>query len=337
MQLPAFLDLSGRTALVTGAGSAEGIGFASARALGRLGATVAITSTTGRIADRVAELAAEGIQAHGFVARLETEEGVAALVADLAAAGLELDILVNNAGMIAVSDPEGMASGDITLSAADWHRGIAMNLSSAFLVTAAVVPGMRRRGWGRIVNMSSDSGPVTALRGDIVYSAAKAGMVGLTKALAVDEAEHGITANAIAPGWIATASQLETEAQEGDLVPAGRSGTADEIATAVAWLASPGAGYITGQVLVIDGGASVTSERRPGVFGADVVARRRAEREQNGVVTPADLSRELGVDQETIRDHLRQQHGTLPEDVTRWRLTPEQVEDVRRRFAKREG
>jgi 3-oxoacyl-[acyl-carrier protein] reductase len=246
--------------LVSGAGSPTGIGFAAARALGESGATVALTSTTDRVHERVTELRAAGLDAVGFVARLEAEDAVNALARELSAAGVVPTILVNNAGMVSFSDGE-MMTGGLDGDVADWRRSLDMSLTSAFLLTRAMVPGMRAAGWGRIVNVSSVSGAVMATRSDVAYATAKAGMVGLTRAVAVDEASAGITANAVAPGWIATGSQTEAEALQGRGVPMGRSGTALEVASAIAWLASPGASYITGQMIVVDGGNSVAEER----------------------------------------------------------------------------
>ena len=241
-------------ALITGAGAPGGIGFAIARALKESGATVFITSTTERIHERAEELGVTGL-----IADLTIPEDCRRIMNEIG----EIDILVNNAGMTSLNSPLGLdeASALTEVTNEAWQRGMKRNLDTAFNLTKAALPALRKSKSGRIIMIASVTGGLMAMAKQPVYAAAKAALVGLTKSIALDEAKYGITCNAVLPGWIGTDTQSTHEQLQGMKTPLGRSGKPAEIAGLVTWLASESAGYMTGQALVVDGGNSIAEER----------------------------------------------------------------------------
>lgn len=244
-----MFDLTGKTALVTGASG--GIGGAVATALHQAGATVALSGT--REAP-LQELAAQlGERAHVVLADLGDAEAVEALPKAAAEAMGKVDILINNAGI--TRDNLFMRMSDD-----EWSKVIEVNLTSAFRLSRAVLRGMMKARWGRIINITSVVG-TTGNPGQGNYAAAKAGLVGMSKSLAYEVASRGITVNCIAPGFIATAmTEKLNDDQKGKIltqIPAGRMGSPDDIAAAALYLSSPAGGYVTGATLHVNGGMAM--------------------------------------------------------------------------------
>ncbi len=245
---------AGRVAIVTGAGAPDGIGAAVARHLVGQGAKVVLGATTDRVHARAAEFGESGV---AVVGDLTAEGSAEALVAAAVDRWGRVDVLVNNAGMTSVSSGWDADADVASLSLADWDSAIARNMTTAFLMSRAAVPVMTAAGYGRIVSVGSTTGAVNAMPGQSTYTAAKAGLVGFSRALALEVIGRGVTVNVVAPGYVETGSQLQFESAAATAGPIGRSGTPAEIASCVAFLAHESASFVTGAVLVADGGHSL--------------------------------------------------------------------------------
>jgi 3-oxoacyl-[acyl-carrier protein] reductase len=243
------MKFEGRVALVTGA--SQGIGRACAQALARDGATVAAAARNGEKLDElVAEIAATGGKAAAFIMDVADEEQVKSTIKSALAQFGKIDILVNNAGI--TRDQLVMR-----MKRADWDAVLNTNLTSAYLCIQQVISSMLKQRWGRIVNITSVFGQI-GQAGQANYSASKAGLIGLTMAIAREVASRSITCNAVAPGFIETSmtAALSEDFKQSAVknIPLGRVGSPEEVASAVRFLASDEASYITGHVLNVNGG-----------------------------------------------------------------------------------
>lgn len=244
-----MFDLEGKSALVTGASG--GIGGAIAKSLHASGAAVALSGTR---TDPLNELRESlGDRAHVVPADLGAEDGAGQLAKDAEEALGQIDILVNNAGLTR----DGLA---MRMKAEDWEQVLDVNLTASFKLSQAVLRGMMKRRWGRIIAITSIVG-VTGNGGQANYAASKAGIIGMSKSLAQEVASRGITVNCIAPGFIETAMTDALNEQQREsaaaAIPAGRFGSVDDIAAGTVYLASDEASYITGQTLHINGGMAM--------------------------------------------------------------------------------
>lgn len=258
----AQISFADKVCLITGAGSQSGIGFSTAQLIGTLGAKVLLVATSERIYDRAKELEVMGIEAKGYIANLMVRNQVKDLIGSIMKEYGKIDILVNNAGMTQVGSEE-IFSDFANLEDQEWDLSINRNLTTCYNVTRTVIPQMIRQNYGRIVNVSSVTGPVVSNPGESAYSAAKAAMIGMSRSIAIEVAKNNIMINNVLPGWIATASQTESEAAAALNTPIGRGARPEEVGHMIVFLASEQASYITGQSFIVDGGNTIQEYKGP--------------------------------------------------------------------------
>ncbi len=248
-------DTTHRVAVVTGA--AVGIGWAISQRLAREGFGLALVDKSDTVLARKAELDELGHPCWAFVADLADAGAIPSLAAAILEQAGRCDVLVNNAGTH-LKTPAGQRYRFDEMTLREWNLSIALHMTAPMLLSQAFLPGMKERHWGRIVNISSRAGRTYVVQSSAFYTASKAGTNGLTRAIAGEYAEHGITCNSIAPGRIRTPlterSADEVKASSLRELPVGRIGEPEEVATAVAFLASDGAAFITGAVIDLNGG-----------------------------------------------------------------------------------
>jgi 3-oxoacyl-[acyl-carrier protein] reductase len=247
--------LEGMVCIVTGVATPKGIGYGTAKVFAKEGAKVICVVRRPIVHERVKELTDEGYDAVGYVVDLTKKKEVSSMIDDILSKYEKIDVLVNVAG-----GGEGVHGNIVNITEDEWDKVMAANMKTCLLCTKSVLPFMMERGWGKIVNISSVTGPIVSMRGSTAYSASKGAVSAFTRALALDIAEHGITVNSICPGWIDSGVVKNIEKLRAS-IPMKRLGNSEEVGYLALFLATKESDYITGQDFVIDGG-NIIQERK---------------------------------------------------------------------------
>jgi 3-oxoacyl-[acyl-carrier protein] reductase len=250
------MKLDDRVAIITGVAGPQGMGYATAKKLAEDGAILVIADISSEVNERAKELENSGFNVTPFKLDLTRSSEVKSMVDDVLKNRRHIDILANIAGIGPRGSAEtgGLGKRFVDLSEQEWQSQLDINLKTTYNCTKAVLPIMINQNYGRIINMSSVTGPLVSNPGTSAYSAAKGAVSALTKALALEVAEYRITVNAVAPGWIHTGSSRPSELKASLATPMRRAGEPSEVANLISFLASDESSYITGHNIVIDGG-----------------------------------------------------------------------------------